>query len=240
MLSFLKRHPFAVEAYFDRSVVLTFAVPCAQLHAWIPEPLELDTFQEEWAFIAVALVQTSGLRPKGFPGFMGSDFFLAGFRIFVKFHTQAGKRLRGLYILKSMTDKRKMAFMGSLLTHYNYEKVDISFSQNHIRSSKGGLNILLKEPSEEVALPEGSPFSSWKEARRFAGPLPFTFSVESESRKVLVVEGVREHWVPQPLEVNTASVSFIENSGLEGLRLASAFSVENIPYHWRKGRLESW
>ena len=89
---------------------MTFAVPKEQLRGLIPECLELDTFQDKWAFVAVAMVQTSGLRPNGFPKFMGNDFFLIGYRIFVRFTNEKGKRLRGLYIIKSETNKRKMEF----------------------------------------------------------------------------------------------------------------------------------
>ena len=80
MFSFLKNHPFAVEAFFENSLVLTFAVPKEQLQNLIPECLELDIFQDKWAFVAVAMVQTKDLRPKGFPKFMGNDFFLIGFQ----------------------------------------------------------------------------------------------------------------------------------------------------------------
>jgi len=45
MLAFLKDHPFAVEAYFESSLVLTFAVPKEQLQNLIPECLQLDTLQ---------------------------------------------------------------------------------------------------------------------------------------------------------------------------------------------------
>ena len=51
MLSFLKDHPFAVEAYFESSLVLTFAVPKEQLQNLIPECLQLDTFQDKWALL---------------------------------------------------------------------------------------------------------------------------------------------------------------------------------------------
>ena len=99
-MKFLKNHPFAVSAYFERSTVLTFAVPKNQLLPFIPECLELDTFQDEWAFVAVAMVQTKSLRPKGTPKFLGNDFFLIGYRIFVRYTTSYNKRLRGLYIIK--------------------------------------------------------------------------------------------------------------------------------------------
>jgi hypothetical protein len=95
MFSFLKNHPFAVEAFFESSLVLTFAVPKDQLQNLIPECLQLDTFQEEWAFVAVAMVQTKALRPKGFPKIMGNNFFLIGYRVFVRYTNSSGKKLRG-------------------------------------------------------------------------------------------------------------------------------------------------
>src|SRR5690349_3400819 len=113
MFSFLKNHPFAVEAFFESSLVLTFALSKEQVQPLIPECLDLDLFKETWAFIAVAMVQTKNLRPKGFPEKFGSDFFLIGYRVFVRFTNSQGKKYRGLYILKSETDKRKMEFLGN-------------------------------------------------------------------------------------------------------------------------------
>src|SRR3569833_3044424 len=101
MLSFLKNHPFAVEAFFQSSIVLTLAAPKEQLQHLIPKCLSLDTFDDKWAFIAVALVQTKHLRPKGFPKILGNNFFLIGYRVFVRYRNYAGKKLRGLYILRS-------------------------------------------------------------------------------------------------------------------------------------------
>ena len=125
MFSLFKNHPFAVEAFFESSLVLTFAIPKEQLQHLIPECLHLDTYQDKWAFVAVAMVQTKDLRPKGFPKFMGNDFFLIGYRVFVRYTTNAGKNFRGLYILKSETDKKKMEMMGNMFTHYNYTTTDI-------------------------------------------------------------------------------------------------------------------
>src|SRR3954470_2032689 len=147
MLSFLKNHPFPVEAFFESSLVLTFAVPKEQLQHLIPPCLELDTFNNQWAFIAVAMVETKDLRPKGFPKAIGNDFFLIGYRIFVRYVNNAGKRLRGLYILKSETDKRKMEFLGNIFTHYKYTTTDISqIMQNgtlEINSINSGFKVAI-------------------------------------------------------------------------------------------------
>jgi len=103
MASFLKNHPFGVEAHFKSSQVLTFAVPKEEVEDLIPKCLTLDVFKDKWSFIAMAMVQTKELRPKGFPKFMGNNFFLIGYRIFVRYTNNKGKKLRGLYILKNLS-----------------------------------------------------------------------------------------------------------------------------------------
>jgi uncharacterized protein YqjF (DUF2071 family) len=244
MLNVLKNHPFAVASHFDTSLVLTYAVSKEQLLKLIPECLSLDTFEDKWAFLAVAIVKTRHLRPKGFPEFIGNDFILTGYRIFVKYNTSNNKRLRGLYIIRSETNKTKMAFLGNIFTHYNYKKTDIHFAQQNgfitVQSLKSNLSVKVKEGIGEIPLPKNSPFKSWKEARRFAGPLPFTFTYDSNKKEVLIIEGVREDWTPKAVEVIESQVGFIDGLALSDAVLANAFVIHNIPYYWKKGKKDAW
>jgi hypothetical protein len=245
MCSFLKNHPFAVEAFFESSLVLTFAIPKDQLEKFIPDCLSLDTFNDKWAFMAIAMVQTKHLRPKGFPAFVGNSFFLIGYRIFVRYVNLEGKRLRGLYILKSETDKRKMQFLGNLFTQYNYQTTDIKQttqgSKTEIKSLQSDFVFSLENTNEDnVFLPAHSPFVSWKEARRFAGPLPYTFSFDASQNKVLIVEGVRQNWKPRPVQINHCYFSFINTLKFSEVVLANAFVINNIPYYWKKEKIEPW
>lgn len=243
-MNFLKNHPFAVEAHFDSSTVLTFAVPKEQLKNLIPECLELDTFEDKWAFLAIAMVQTSGLRPKGFPKFLGNDFFLIGYRIFVRYKDKAGNRLRGLYIIKSETDKKKMEFFGNVFTHYNYTTTDIhskiDSKSKRIFSEKSKFNILIDLQDAAIAIPKESPFTDWRDARKFAGPLPHTFTYNKEEKSVLIIQGVRQNWRPTPIKILDYHFDFLDQLLLTDVVLASAFEITNIPYHWKKGRLEKW
>ena len=244
MFSFLKDHPFAVEAFFESSLVLTFAVPKEQLEQYIPECLQLDTFRDKWAFVAIAMVQTKDLRPKGFPNFMGNDFFLTGYRVFVRYTNKTGKNLRGLYILKSETDKKKMEIMGNIFTHYNYTTTDIrkeeTADSTTISSIKSKLRITVDKATEGILLPSQSPFADWKEARRFAGPLPFTFTYNQEKKEVLIIEGVRENWTPAPVRVLDFQIDFLHTLKTDPPVLANAFIIKNIPYYWKKGKIEQW
>ena len=244
MFASLKNHPFAVEAFFEYSLVLTFAIPKQDIMPFIPKCLLPDTFNDKWAFIAVAMVQTKNLRPKGAPGFLGNNFFLIGNRVFVKYNSTNGKRLRGLYILKSQTNKRKMQFFGNIFTHSNYTTIDIEVIKKNnylnIHSNKAGLSVTVELENELPALPIGSPFADWKEARRFAGPLPFTFTYNDDSKKVLIIEGVRSSWEPRPVKVLNHHIDFIKTLGFKEYHLANAFIIENVPYYWKKGKTEIW
>ena len=244
-MSRLKNHPFAVEAFFEKSTVLTYAFPKEALEHLLPPSLSLDLFQDKWAFVAIALLQTTGLRPKGFPTFMGNDFYLIGYRIFVQYTDSRGKRLRGLYILKSETDSKKMEIMGNIFTHYNYTTTDIldqtmEDGSRKISSGQSKFTIAINTEQEEVSLPSNSPFQDWKEARRFAGPLPFTFTVDEANKETLIIEGVRENWEPKAIKVSDEKVDFIEKlTDVKGV-LANAFEISNIPYYWKKGRVDKW
>jgi hypothetical protein len=80
-------------------------------------------------------------------------------------------------------------------------------------------------------------FANLRDARRFAGPLPFTFDYESESRHMVIIEGVRSNWNPQPVRVEVARCTFLERPPFHSVapRLANAFWLENVPYHWKRG-----
>ena len=243
MFSFLKNHPFAVQAFFKSSTVLTFAVTKSQLQALLPPCLTLDEFNG-YGFIAMAMVKTTALRPKGFPKFLGNNFYLIGYRIFVRYINENGKSLRGLYIIKSETDKKKMEWLGNIFTKYSYITTDITEAINDevitIVSKRSDFEISFKVGNENSALPQDSLFKDFKEARRFAGPLPFTFSYNSTTKQVLIIEGVREKWIPKPVEVISHNISFIKNLGFTNIKLANAFVVNNIPYYWKKGKKEKW
>ncbi len=244
MLYLFRRHPFRVVAHFDFSLAATFAYPKELLISLLPPGLQLDEY-EGYGFVAVALVQVRKLRPAVLPAIFGNDFFLAGYRIFTQFRTWQGRRLRGLYILRSDADKQVMVTLGSLMTHYCYSKSRIT-----ARATSGALTISIQTPNavadlDLVAdvshladhLPEGSPFPDWRQARLFAGPLPFTFSYEPETNSMILVEGRRQAWTPQPVAIDIKRAKFFDAAPFNQARpiLANAFIVRDVPYHWERG-----
>jgi hypothetical protein len=247
----LRRHPFAIDAHFDRAVALTYAVPADVLRPLLPPGLELETIGDE-GFVAVALVQTRDLRPAGWPRALGQDFFLAGYRIFTRVTPGGGHRLRGLRILRSDTDRARMAIGGNLLTHYNYHRcrarIDADGDDLHVVVTTpdgagdldvraGSADVWVRASCPDSVLPSSSPFRSVREARRFAGPLPFTFDYEAETGSIVAIEARRTNWKPMPIDVDVRRIAFFDQPSFAGCapRLAAAFRVDDVDYRWNRG-----
>ncbi len=241
-MNFLQHHPFAVKAHFDQSLVLAFTVPAEELRPHVPSALQLDLYEEKHAFIALAMVETSQLRPALFPTFLGRSFTLLGYRAFVRFTGSDGRTRRGLYILRSETNSPFMTLTGNIFTQYRYHTIDIDWQKSADGSQKitsnEGLEVHTKPTSPEPSLPPESPFPDWRQARRFAGPMPFTFTHDAKTQKMISVEGVRKKWTPSPIEIESHKIPFFDQFNFTSCILANAFTVHDIPYLWKKGTTE--
>ena len=138
-----------------------------------------------------------------------------------------------------------MQLFGNLLTHYHYER-----SQFRVQSTEQKYEVQVTTPhgmadlhveadlsTETAVLPAGSPFADLKEARKFAGPLPFTFDYEEQTHSIIRVEGVRQRWNPRPVSVIVHQNTFLQQDTFRnaGAILANAFYLEDVPYSWRPG-----
>lgn len=241
----IKRHPFPVSAHFDHSLVLCYALPREVLEPLLVPGLELDLYQD-FGFVAVALVQTRALRPTVLPAFFGQDFFLSGYRIFTRYTSRARRNLRGLQILRSDTDKPLMKLAGNLFTHYNYHRaqVDFAIEDQTLSIETRAPDVHLKvvaDISSAAPLPPSSRFPDLETARRYAGPLPYTFDYERQTRSMILVKGIRKKWDPQPVRVEVKANTFFDDARFGGAQpvLANAFYLSDVPYRWEAGRRES-
>ena len=240
----LQRHPLPIHAHFRECLTLTYALPATVLRRLLPPGLQLETVGD-FGFVAVAIVRTERLRPVGVPGALGCDFVLAGYRIFTRFETPRGRSIRGLRILRSDADRRLMVAGGNLLTHYNYHQCRAAIEPNGnrldvmISTPDGSGDLELSVDLTDSSLPDGSPFATVREARRFAGPLPYTFDYEPETRSIVAIEAKRVNWCPAPVAARVRRISFFEHPAFAGCTpvLAAAFRVSRIDYRWHRGVL---
>jgi hypothetical protein len=86
----LQRHTLAIKAQLRASLVLAYAFPSEVLSPLLSPGLRLDTYNN-FGNLAIALVETRALRPAFVPAALGLNFFLAGYRIFTRYQTPAGR-----------------------------------------------------------------------------------------------------------------------------------------------------
>ena len=248
MVHLLPRHTLPIKAQLRASLVLAYAIPADVLRPMLAPGLALDTYGD-FGFLAIALVETRDLRPAFLPAGLGLNFFLAGYRIFTLYRTPSGRMLRGLRILRSDTNRASMQLFGNLLTHYGYEhsrcwvrRTETTYAVE-VRTLRGDADLHVEADLSAVvaAPPPGSPFPDLREARKFAGPLPFTFDYERQTHSMIRVEGVRQQWNPRPLSVTVHRNSFLEQDRFRssGAVLANAFYLEDVPYAWKPGVREA-
>jgi hypothetical protein len=242
MLHLLRRHPLPIRAHLTAALTLTYALPAAALEPLLAPGLELDRYRD-FGFLAIGLVETGDLRPTFLPAGLGMDFLLAGYRIFVRYRTAAGRTLRGLKILRSDTDRALMQVFGNALTHYRYARSRWSVHRDERKfeisvqtaDHAADLDVAADLAHIDAPLPADSPFPDWREARKFAGPLPFTFGYEPQTHSMIRVEGVRQRWNPRPVAVTVRRNAFLEPFRQAGPLLASAFYLHDVPYRWKPG-----
>lgn len=261
----LQQHPLPMRAHFTDSLVLTYAFPPHVLRPLLTPGLELDTYRApdgtEYGFAAVAAVSLRALRPAFLPPSLGVDQVMTGYRVFARLPverttTDGTLTLRGLRILRSQTSNPLLAAAGTLLTRYGYERATLGTrrvgdrlevavrspdgrADLRVAADLGGAAASAASAASAAPLPEGSPFASPRDARRFAGPLPHTFEHDPHSGKVLVVKALRTSWEPRPVAVEVERLTFFRHGPFRGTEplLANAFHVADVDYGWHPGRL---
>jgi hypothetical protein len=139
-----------------------------------------------------------------------------------------------------------MQIGGNLLTHYNYHHCDAAIVTRESAidvsvHSRDGADLDLTAHLDRSPLPPMSPFTSTAQARRFAGPLPFTFDYERDAHAIVSVRASRANWTPHPIAVDVRRLGFFDQPAFRSCtpRLAAAFHVTNVDYRWERGVLHA-
>ncbi|MFW2383222.1 MAG: DUF2071 domain-containing protein [Acidimicrobiales bacterium] len=141
-----RNHPPELLSHFRSSTVVVYACDPEALKRLLPPHLDLDTAHGR-GFLSVAFVDQRSLRPKWLPERFGLDVFLVEYLVFVRFKTDDGRVLLGLYLVGSETDSWPAAIGCRFLTHYGFRHIDLqTFSgpgSNRFQSNAAGIRRLL-------------------------------------------------------------------------------------------------
>jgi hypothetical protein len=246
-MQLLRAHPIPIVARFEYGLALTYGFPRQLLSPLLAPGLELDTYGDH-AFLSVVSVHTRELRPAFLPKTFGHNFCLTSYRLFTRFKTRDGEVLRGLQTLRNDSDLAWMVAWGNRLTRYGYRRAQFEYKKQDgllildvtTPNAEADLTFTADTSSRAALPPAGSPFPDIETSRQFAGPLRLTFEYDPDLHSIIVVEGRRTNWQPQPVPVQIDRSTFLQSPSFRGFKplLANAFYLTDVPYRWERGRRE--
>lgn len=123
-MSLLRRLPIRYKGELHNVKLINFSVDLEEVMDEVPEEIRIRRFDDK-AIISMVNVQLKKMRPVGFPISTSFDYQHVAFRLLVDdSHLNKGKS-KGIYFLKSFSNKPIIAFLGDLMSHYKLSKAEI-------------------------------------------------------------------------------------------------------------------
>ncbi len=215
-MNFLKRLPIHYKGELHDVRLVNFSVSIEEVAGMVPAGIKVRDFNGR-AMISMVDVKLSDMRPVPYP-FPGFSYRHVAFRLLVDDSQYNGGSAKGIFFLRSFTDKPLIVLGGRLMTDYNLERamiseiddeVTITQGANRVRYSLDGASTLMNEMLHDTI-----------------GALDRAYAVLGDSIRVTQIQ--RERWPIQLVDCNVFENTFFKTARFEG-----AFRVpETIYYHW--------
>lgn len=201
--------------------LVNFTVDPQEVASLLPAPLKLRLFDGR-AMISMVDVSLRKMRPTFLPGFLNFNYQHVAFRLLIEdqAYNQDGNQ-KGIYFLRSFTDKPLIVTGGQWTTDYNLENAEL-------RNLPRGLEVRQKDKVVAYNLlgPDPNPEIN-PELKSVIGAIDRAYTADNQNH-VYRTRIMREHWPLIPMQVQRFKNTFFKTARLEGV-----FKVpEVIHYRW--------
>lgn len=217
-MEMLKKLPIKYVGELHQVRLINFSVEKEEVLPYLPNGIKVRDFNGR-ALISMVNVQLRNMRPGFMPKALHFDYQHIGFRLLVDDAQYSDGKAKGIYFLRSFTDKTLMVQGGSWLTNYKLEKATIENNGGSFELRQGNKFLkyhLLDERSRLLN----------EELMETVGALDRAYSfIDGELVRVQIM---RERW---PIEWVTCEG--FETNYFKTARFEGAFQVpEVIHYQW--------
>jgi hypothetical protein len=216
-MSILKQLPFRFTGELHQVQLVNFTVDRAEVEGRLPAGIKPRYFDDR-VMISMVNVDLRNMHPSGFP-LPGFAYRHIGFRLLVDDAYLNQGTCKGIFFLRSFTDKPLVVLGGSLLTDYNLERAEIYARENEVYFTKDGHFLRYSFTKEKTALVQPGLMERISALDRAYSML---------DGKLRMVEIQREKWPLEALCCEDFETTFFATARFEG-----AFRVtETIFYKW--------
>jgi hypothetical protein len=217
-MSFLKKLPISFKGELHHIQLINFSVDADEVIAAVPKEIKIRLINGR-AMISLVSVKLKHMHPTFLPAWMQFNYHHLGFRLLVDDAKLNNGKCKGVFFLRSFTDKSLMVSGGKLISDYNLEAAEF-LSQGKAFSMKQNNSFLSYELNESVQ-PVSNPM-----LKETIGALDRAYSVLRGRLRMIEIQ--REKWPIEPVHCSGFKTNFFRTAKLEG-----AFQVrETIFYHW--------
>jgi len=217
-MNFMKRIPIKYLGELHEIRLVNFYVDMEEVRPLVPERIRIRDFNGR-ALISMVNVMLRNMHPSFLPGALNFEYRHIAFRLLVDDSGLNGGEAKGIYFLRSFTDKNLIAAAGALLTDYRLEPAAIHNIDRMLELKQG--ERFLNYALDPGAVPAADP-----QLLQTVGALDRAYSLRDE--ELYMVRILRERWPLRPVECYLFETNFFKTA-----QLAGAFTVdETIRYEW--------
>lgn len=230
----------AITGTIRRRILLNYRVAPDVARAVLPARFRPKLVGDR-AIAGICLIRLEGIRPKGFPSFVGISSENSAHRIAVEWEDDHGETQEGVFVPRRDTDSRMNSLAGGRLfpgvhhhSKFTVADLDARISMRIVADDMGQPLIDL-EVSETEVFPEASVFPSLRHSSEFfeAGCIGYSTRHDSCTLDGLLLKV--SDWRVSPLSVHCARSAYYDDRSIfpaGSIELDHALLMRDIPHEW--------
>ncbi|OKL40013.1 DUF2071 domain-containing protein [Pontibacter flavimaris] len=217
-MDMLKKLPLRYVGELHEVRLINFSVEKKEVLPFLPEGLQVRDYHGR-ALISMVNVKLRNMRPSFLPKALHFDYQHIGFRLLVNDTRYNEGEAKGIYFLRSFTDRELILQGGSWLTNYRLERAKLSEAGDAFELRQG-------EKYLRYRLGDEKPAAEQEELYQKVGALDRAYSYIGN--ELMRVQIMRERWPIEWVHCEGFETNFFLTARLEG-----AFQVRDvIHYQW--------
>ena len=217
-MKFLKKIPIKYMGELHDVRLVNFSVDISEVEKLVPAGIRVRNFNGR-GMISMVNVMLKKMHPSFIPGAINFNYRHVAFRLLIEDSDLNKGQNKGIYFLRSFTDKPLIVMGGKWLTDYNLESAQLTSTESMLELKQG--DKLLTYALDETVIPVRN-----EELYKVIGSIDRAYSVLD--KELRMVQIMREKWPIEPVECYHFQTNFFKTAKLEG-----AFKVnEVIHYQW--------
>ncbi|GAB5523688.1 MAG: hypothetical protein Roseis2KO_15600 [Roseivirga sp.] len=215
-MKLLKQIPITYKGELHEVKLINFSVNMEEVLPWVPAGIKVRDFNGK-AIISMVNVKLRNMRPTGLPRALSFDYQHVAFRLLVDDSGLNEGDHKGIFFLKSFSDKPMVVWSGNLMTNYGLSNAQINEAQGFILDQ--GENFIRYKLTNRVATED-------KELKSVIGAIDRAYAMEEGRLMKTLIQ--RETWPIEQVDCVDFETNFFRSAKLLG-----AFEVkETIHYQW--------